>query len=366
MKTTLLLSVLCAVMAVAASLTCTSDSCVTDEICNTTISNACQCNKTLYPFVRGSLPSPNFTCTGAKFNIQMSKCWLEVQGYNTSNIRLNGTNSECFAIKEIVDGKYEMTINHSVASSLCNTVPVVNSGNSEVTYSNQLLIFGKTDPIRTTNDVAMKISCSYPLFINVTLNVTLHPVLGTNVINGPAGDASYVAVIAAFKDNTFTIPLSDSDPLTVEDIIYISVSVPALDANTFNLSVLNIYASPTNASDQKYYLLQNGCPASDVSVDQLTVVNNGNGTEARFAMKVFKIASSNNVYLYAELSLCTTNCTTCGPKSRSSDSSDIAGTVSIYLNAGDTYYLDSSSARGFSMPWTFSALIFSWILMKLM
>ncbi|XP_073459752.1 uromodulin-like [Aquarana catesbeiana] len=365
MKTTLLLSVLCAVMAVAASLTCGGVTCATDEICNN-ITNTCECNTTFYTFTSGSRPSPNLTCTGAKFNIQVSKCWLEAQGYNTSYITLNGTNSECFAVREFVDGNSEMTLHYPVTNSTCNTVHVINS--THVTYTNQLSFFAKTNPIRVANDAVMNISCSYPLYINVALNVTLRPILGTTVITGPTGNGSYAAVMMAYKDSSYATTLKDSDTLTVEDIIYLSVQVPGLDVNTFKLKVVNIYASATDSSTQKYYLLQNGCPSSQISSDQLTQTYNGNGTESRFAMKVFQITSSNTVYLYADLSLCTTDCTpTCSPQSKSDVSPDIAGRVSIYLDASEAnYYLDNSSARGFSMPWTLSALIFSWILVKLM
>nr|BAR42254.1 uromodulin-like protein type 2 [Rana pirica] len=364
MKTTLLLSVLCAVMAVAASASCGTATCADDEYCDN--STACQCNSTLYTFIRGSHPSPNLTCTGAKFNIQVSKCWLEANGYNTSNIRLNSTNPKCVAGKEIVNGTSELTIHQSLIKYDCNTDAVVNS--THVTYTNQLYIFAETDPIRVTNDAVLNVSCSYPLYMNVALNVTLHPILGITEINGPTANATYTAVMMAYKNADFTTPLSDSDSLTVEDTIYISVLIPDLAANTFSLKVVNIYASPTESSPIQYFLLKNGCPASDVSADQLSVVNNGNGTESRFAMKVFKIASSANVYLYADLALCTTNCTvTCSARSISRDSPDIAGRVSIYLDAADTNYnLDTSSASGFSMPWTLSVLIFSWILMKLM
>ncbi|XP_073457493.1 uromodulin-like [Aquarana catesbeiana] len=366
MKTTLLLSVLCAVMAVAASLTCGSDSCATDEICNTTISTACQCNTTVYPFTRGVSPPVNLTCTGAKFNIQVSKCWLEKNGYNTSDIRLNSTNPECFTARQIVDGTSELTLNRSLIASDCNTAAEMNS--THVTYTNRLYIFGKTNPIRITNDAVLNISCAYPLNINVALNVTLHPILGTTVINGPNGTGSYAAVMMAFTESTYTTLLSEDYPLKVEDTIYLSVQVPDLDAKTFKLKVINIYASPTNSSDQKYYLLKNGCPASDVSPDELTVGMNGNGIESRFAMKVFQIANSNAVYLFADLSLCTTDCATnCPSQAKDASSNDIAGKVGIFLNAADTSYnVDTSSASGFSMPWTLSALIFSWILMKLM
>ncbi|XP_040182638.1 uromodulin-like [Rana temporaria] len=368
MKTTLLLSVLCAVMAVAASLTCGTETCSTDEICNNS-TNTCQCNSTFYTFKRGATPDVNLTCTGAKFNIQVSKCWLEAQGYNTSDIRLNSTNSECLAVREVVDGKSEITLHRPLAASDCNTEAAVSSpdtvNSTHVTYTNQLHIFSKTFPIQLTNDVVQNISCAYPLNINVKLNVTLHPILGTTVINGPSGNGSYVAVMMAFTDNTFTTPLSDSDSLTVEDLIYLSVQVPDLDVNTFKLKVVNIYASPTNSSEQKYYLLKDGCAGSDVPADQLTVESNGVTNEARFDMKVFKIANSNAVYLFADLALCTTDCAS-NCQSKGGRSQEIGGRASIFLNAADTSYVDTSSASGFSMPWTLSALIFSCILMKLM
>ncbi|XP_077314447.1 pancreatic secretory granule membrane major glycoprotein GP2-like [Lithobates pipiens] len=365
MKTTLVLSVLCAVMAVAASQSCGSVTCATDEICNT-ITNTCQCNTTFYTFTPGTLPSPTLTCTGAKFNIQVSKCWLETNGYNTSEIRLNSTNSECVAANQNVNGISEMTLQRPLTTSDCNTVPVMNA--THVLYTNQLYIFGKTDPIRITNDVVMNISCSYPLNMNVALNVTLRPIIGSTVINGPTGNASYAALMIAYKESTYTTALSEDDTLTVEDIIYLSVRVPDLNVNTFKLKVVNIYASPTNSSDQKYYLLQNGCPSSQISSDQLTVDSNGVGIESRFPMKVFQITSSNTVYLYADLALCTTDCNSiCTSRSKSDASQDIAGRVNIYLDASDiSDYLENSSARGSSMPWTLSALIFSWILMKLM
>ncbi|XP_077312068.1 uromodulin-like [Lithobates pipiens] len=338
MKTTLLLSVLCAVMAVAASEVCGSVTCATDEICNN-ITNTCQCNTTFYTYTPGSRASPNNTCTGATFNIQVSKCRLEKQGYNTSGIRLNGTDSECLAVMEIVDGISEMTLHHSVTSSVCNTEAVINS--THVTYTNQLYIFARREPVQRITDAVVNVSCSYLLNLNINRKETLDPV----VINIPEANGSYAAVMMAFKDSTYTMLLFDSDVLTVEDTIYLSVKVPDLDANTFKLKVVNIYASPTNSSNQKYYLLQNGCPASDVPADQLTVESNGVGIESRFPMKVFQISNSNTVYLYADLALCTTDCTTtCGSQSRSLIIQPVSGNTGTFLDAA-VYNYDGSSAR---------------------
>ncbi|XP_040182643.1 uncharacterized protein LOC120915895 [Rana temporaria] len=311
------------------SVPCGRDSCADDEYCvyNTT----CQCDTTLYTYT-GSLPSPNFTCTGVKFNIQVSKCWLEANGYNTSEIRLNSTNPECFAVRQIVDGTSEMIIYRPLIYSDCNTEAMVNA--THVTYTNQLYISAKTDPIQTQNDVVMNISCSLPLNINVALNVTLHPVLGSTEINDFTVNASYAAVMMAFKDNTYTTLLSEDDPLTVEDPIYLSVQVPDLNVNTFKLMVVNIYASPTNSSDQMYYLLKDGCPSSDVSADELTVDSNGVGAESRFLMKVFQITDTNIMYLYADLALCTTDCASnCSPQFGSLIIQPITGNTGTFLDA---------------------------------
>ncbi|XP_073457279.1 uromodulin-like [Aquarana catesbeiana] len=330
MKTTLLLSVLCAVMAVAASLTCGMETCATDEICNSA-GTACECNTTLYSFVEGSLPSPNNTCTGGIFNIQVSKCWLEANGYNTSDIRLNSTNSECWAVRQIVDGMSEIIIYRPLITSDCNTEAVINS--THVTYTNQLYIFAQTDPIQITNDTVVNVSCSYPLNLNINRNLTLNPI----VINNPAANGSYAAVMMAYTNSQYTTLLSDSDPLTVEDTIYLSVRVPDLDVKTFKLKVVNIYASPTNSSDQKYYLLQNGCPSSQISSDQLTADSNGVGIESRFAMKVFQITNSNVVYLFADLKLCTTDCAnTCGFQFRSLIIQPVTGNTGTFLDACQT------------------------------
>ncbi|XP_040182642.1 uncharacterized protein LOC120915894 [Rana temporaria] len=357
MKTTQLLSVLCAVMAVAVSISCGSDTCADDELCAS--DTTCQCNNSLYSDT-GATPNVNYTCTGVMFNIQVSKCWLEAHGYNPSDIRLSSTDPECWAGREVVNGISEMTLHRPLTASDCNTDAVMNS--SHVTYTNLLYIFAKKNPIQIRDDFVMNISCSEPL--NADPNVTLGP----EEKNGLTADGSYTVYMTAYKDNQFITQLSDSDILHVGDTIYISVLIPDLDTTAFHLKVASIYASPNESSSIKYYLLQDGCPSSNISAGDLTVDSNGVGTESRFSLKVFKISSSYSVYLYAEVVLCISNCiTNCSSQSRSKIIQPIAGRASIFLDAANyDYNFGTRSASGFSMPWTLSALIFSWILMKLM
>ncbi|PIO13889.1 hypothetical protein AB205_0035730 [Aquarana catesbeiana] len=69
-----------------------------------------------------------------------------------------------------------MTLHRPLITSDCNTEAEVNA--THVTYTNLLYIFGKTNPIRITNDVVLNISCTYPLPLNVSLNVTVHTIVG--------------------------------------------------------------------------------------------------------------------------------------------------------------------------------------------
>ncbi|PIO27724.1 hypothetical protein AB205_0183490, partial [Aquarana catesbeiana] len=169
-------------------------------------------------------------------------------------------------------------------------------------------MFAKTNPIQTINDAVMNISCTYALRLNTSLNMTLHPILGITIIPSSIANGTYSVYMVAYTDNKYLTPLTESDPLYVEDTIYISVFIPDLNANTLNLKVVNLYASPDNSTSLQYYLLQNDCPASGVGSGLLTVNNNGVGIEARFAMKVFQIANSNSVYLYAEVAICIGSC----------------------------------------------------------
>ncbi|XP_040182884.1 uromodulin-like [Rana temporaria] len=204
-----------------------------------------------------------------------------------------------------------MTLHRPLVTSDCNTEAAVNS--SHVTYSNQLYIFAKMFPTQIVNDFVMNISCTFPLPLNVSLNVTVHTVAGPTEINGPSANVSYSIYIIDYPDE-FVTTLSHSDPLNVEDSIRIAVKMPDLVANNLNLKVVNIYASPTESSSTQYNLLQDGCPAGNISAAQLTVESNGVGNEVRFATKVFQITNSNTARLSAKVALCVGDCnSTCSP-----------------------------------------------------
>ncbi|XP_072282850.1 uromodulin-like [Pyxicephalus adspersus] len=362
MRITLLLSVvLCTAIAVSASITCGSETCASDELCPSG-GTACKCNTAQYTNI-GLTPTANVTCENGKMNILVSKCWLEKNRYNSATVRLQSTS--CVAAREVVNDVAQLAFHQPLTVGDCGTTADANG--THVTYKNKLYIFGQTVPIQTRKDVVMDVSCSYPVNINVALNVTLHPIIGSTVINGPTSNGSFIANMMAFTDSEFSIHLSESDTLLVEDTLYISIVVPSLDSN-LKLKVLRIYASPDNSSSIQYNLLSNGCPDSGLTAGLLTVNSNGLGNEARFTMKVFQITNSNTVYLSADLQICADNCVPdCNSpsQSRSADSQS-GGTVSMFLEASDSDNYFASSGSDFPSSWTLSTLLFSWILMKLM
>ncbi|XP_068089288.1 uromodulin-like [Hyperolius riggenbachi] len=113
----------------------------------------------------------------------------------------------------------------------------------------------------------------------------------------------------AYQNPDFSSPISVDSTLTVEQTIYLSISIPNLDANTFSVKVLRIYATG-DAPSPVYNLTTdpNSCPNPIYGSDLISVVNNGNSSEARFTMKVFQITGSNHVYLKADVTLCSQTC----------------------------------------------------------
>ncbi|XP_018432086.1 PREDICTED: uromodulin-like [Nanorana parkeri] len=363
MKTALLLSVLCAAMAVTASLTCGSVTCAIDEACNSGATD-CLCNNTYYTYSAAN-PSPNVTCDGGKFNILVPKCWLEENRFNTSDIRLES--ASCVAQREVVNGIAQMGLHQPLVTNDCGTTSESNT--THVIYSNRLYISAWTVPVQARNNVVLNISCTYPLDINnVGLNFSLNPTIGSTEITVPGSSASFTVNMVAYTEDTFTTVLSADYQLYVENTIYISVNIPGLDFNSFRLKVVKIYATGDASNTTQYNLLENGCPATGITADLLSVLYNGNATEARFQMKVFQITGSTNIRLSADVVVCkaTDNCVpVCTAQSKSAKSEDGGATVSVILQPSERF-ADFSSASSFSMPWTLPALLFSWILVKLM
>nr|DBA16437.1 TPA: hypothetical protein GDO54_003829 [Pyxicephalus adspersus] len=292
-----------------ASVSCGNDICADDEYCDSS-GTACQCNSAIYTYT-GNRPSPTVHCSGGILNIFVPKCWLEKNGYNTSNIRLRS--ADCLATRKIVNNTAQMTFHRPLAIDDCNNI--VDMNYTHIMNLNTLYIFANVFPIQTRKDFSLNVSCAYSLRMSVQLIITLKPVTSITSVYSPETNANFQVIMTAFTDNAFSVPISDDVQLHLGDNIYISVFIPDLNSN-FKLKVERIYASPGESDNPQYNLLVAGCP----EVNFLTSHSNEDGTESRFSMKVFQITGFNSVKLSAEVAICTDNCV---PKCNTSTNNNI-------------------------------------------
>ncbi|XP_053310490.1 uromodulin-like [Spea bombifrons] len=335
--------------------------CASDETCNSS-TEKCDCilatyNETDLP------PFPSVNCNNGTMNIYISKCQLEKSKYNSSNLHLNDT--ACVGTGEIQNGLSQIAFHQTLKTGECKNKVIMND--THVTFYNTLYISPQISNVVARKYVNMSFSCSFPVKFNIALGPVLKPVIGSTQISAPGTDSVFTLNMIAFKDDEFTQVLTAEHTLYVEDTIYISVLVPNLEANTFAVRVVSIYASASvnPATGPNYNLLSNGCPDKTINGNLLKVIKNGNGSEARFAMKVFKIASSDFVNLFANVTLCQDSCVP-DCSSRSVDfRADNLATLSVSLTAEEIINVSGAFNR-FSMAWTLILLIMSFIFVNLM
>ncbi|XP_075710872.1 pancreatic secretory granule membrane major glycoprotein GP2-like [Rhinoderma darwinii] len=279
--------------------------------------------------LKGSAPSPTVNCNSGTMSVYISKCWLEKNKYNTTNIRLQ--NATCLAGREIVNDTALMTVHRPLTSNDCGNNVYINS--THVTYSNKLYIYAMTSPIAFRNDVILNVSCIYALNLNVQLNFTLKPIIGSTEINVPGTLSSFTVNMVIYTDADFGVLLTENEQVYVESTVYVSVIIPSLETETFKLKVLDIYAE-VSESGPTYYLLKDGCTTSGLTADLMSVLSNGISSESRFSMKVFQISGSSIVNLYAKVKICTDDCqTNCTAGTKSSSNQDQTALLNVLLYA---------------------------------
>ncbi|XP_069478937.1 uromodulin-like isoform X1 [Ambystoma mexicanum] len=281
-----------------------SPPCASDESFNA-IANTCSCNLTMY-ITTDSLPTPSLHCLPDQMRLNLSKCQLERNRYDSENLHL--LDPSCVGV-QVNEDIAQIIINTSISSPTCGTSMTVNG--SHVVYANSLMIPAKvsTSGIITRNNARLAFDCSYPLSMPVSLLTVLRPILGVIALTAPEGIADLEATLEAFTDSNFSVPYNQSfRDVYVDDPLYVSVKIDNLDA-AFSLHVNRMYATPTNDTNAvpQIDLMTDGCPSADVA-DLVAVMNNGNTNEARFMMKVFKFLWADSVYLFTDVQVCSGYC----------------------------------------------------------
>ncbi|XP_069478921.1 uromodulin-like [Ambystoma mexicanum] len=341
--------------------------CAADEVLNAT-SNTCSCNLALYTS-KASPPTPIVQCLSGQMKISEGKCQLERSGFNSENLHLR--DPTCKGIDVIdVNANATVVVATNTTSTLCGNTMTANT--THVTYSNQLLIPARVSQsgLVLRQNYTYNVSCSYPLNMSVDLATALKPVLGAADIQLPGGLGTVIAMMAAYTDSAFAVPyIESSQPLNVEDPLYVSVIIPDLDAASFSLAVTRLYATSINDPNAalQYDIITNGCHSADLG-DLLTIRNNGNSNEARFEIKVFKITGSDFLYMFADLAICRgqciPGCNGAGRIGKSGDSS--TGQVGTGPFEGMKSDPTSGASDRFSWTWTVNSLLLSLLGLRLL
>ncbi|XP_075190201.1 pancreatic secretory granule membrane major glycoprotein GP2-like [Anomaloglossus baeobatrachus] len=305
-------------------------------------------------------PSPTINCTNGVMTVYISKCQLEKSLFNTSNLALlNNTDPDCTSTDYLVDGEVQVGFHNPMSSTKCGNRLQVNA--TYAIYTNILHIYPEQHPVMTRNNATANLTCIYPLTYHTALNITLKPVSGNTDISVPGVTGTLTVYMTVYTDAQFSQPVTDSTTLTVEQTVYIEVVMPELDANQFNIKVLRIYATP-GATDpgagQVYNLTSgpDGCPDPTYGVGLISVINNGNGSSARYSMSVFQITNQIFLNLYSDITICNTTCAVnCNQKIGKSYTPESVATVNVALVAESD---PTSGATGrFSTSWTLVSLI---------
>ncbi|XP_077154844.1 pancreatic secretory granule membrane major glycoprotein GP2-like [Ranitomeya variabilis] len=304
-------------------------------------------------------PSPTVNCSNGVMTIYISKCQLEKSLFNISNLALlNYTGPDCASQEYSVDGEFEVGFHNPMSTAKCGNKLEVNA--THAIYSNILHIYAEEQTVITRNNATANLSCIYPLTYPVSLNFTLKPVSGSTDISVPGVTGTMTVIMTVFVDAELSQPVTPDTVLYVDQTVYIQILMPDLDADEFNIKVMSLYATP-GATDPGTGLLFNltsgsdGCPDPQYGVGVISVLNNGNGTEARFAMKIFQITNQVYVRLYAVVTICASNCAVnCNEKSGRSSTSDNVATIQLELTADSSIY-DGASDRS-STSWSLVSL----------
>ncbi|XP_069478923.1 uromodulin-like [Ambystoma mexicanum] len=343
--------------------------CAADEVLNAT-SNTCSCNLTLYTS-QAKPPTPIVQCLSGQMKISEGKCQLERSGFNSDNLHLR--DPTCKGIDVIdVNANATVVVATNTTSTLCGNTLTVNG--THATYSNQLLIPARVSQsgLVSKQNFTYNISCSYPLNMSVTLLTTLTPILGVNNIQLPGGVGTVFVMMLGYTDPAFAVPYTGNTlTLNVEDPLYVSVIIPDLDAASFSLAVTRLYATGINDPNAtpQYDIITNGCPSA-VLADSLTIRNNGNYSEARFEIKVFKITNSDYLYLFANVTICQGRCIPgCnGPRAGRIGKSGDSSTGQVGTGPFERMTPDPTSwaSDRFSWTWTVNSLMLSLLGLRLL
>ncbi|CAJ0946109.1 unnamed protein product, partial [Ranitomeya imitator] len=236
-----------------------------DEICT---SGECVCNGTFYKNKTISDLSPLVACESDVMLVSINRCLLTYLKYDYTTIYIGNNASDCKVVYDTIDNS--VRVDHILAELTSGWCGNIITNDSKIIYfSNTIHIDILPNKLITVNPLRFNFTCAYNLTMQIALNMTLHPLVGTTTIPGINGTGSFDLTMAAYTDSSYSMPFTQDDITTVGTDIYLGLFVTGADGKLFALRVENCFASPTNSSaaDTSVNIVTGGCPGSDISAN---------------------------------------------------------------------------------------------------
>ncbi|KAG8588764.1 hypothetical protein GDO81_006094 [Engystomops pustulosus] len=328
-------------------------SCSADEICAN--GTQCVCKQLLKGKAIKDL-IPSVQCHADAMVVSLHRCLLTYLKYDYSTLRLDGNSVTCNTTYPTDDNGTKVdNIEAKLTSGWCGNI--ITNDSEKIYITNTIHINILPSLLITVNPLSFNFTCAYNRTMQLNLNYSLHPVIGTASLPGINGTGLFDLTMAAYWDAQYANAIQETETVTVGSDFFLGLFVRNVDGNLLALRVENCVASPTsNRDSSSVSLVKAGCSAGgDINT---AVEENGVSLEARIRVSAFKFQSTDYVYIFCDVRLCdrSTNCTTCDSSTKGRSASD---TRAVMLQLPYDGYDYSSSVTHSALPWTVlcSALI---------
>ncbi|XP_069841010.1 pancreatic secretory granule membrane major glycoprotein GP2-like [Dendropsophus ebraccatus] len=214
-----------------------------------------------------------------------------------TNIHLDNVGCKGFA-----DSEKTISVQSPTKVGQCGTVASVNG--THAIYKNNVYLKPDPSSVIHREDYVVRVSCIYPLNMEVSLGTVLNPIQSTINID-ISGEGRFEVTMALFKDSAYSIPRQSQDLLTTKDKLYVGVFIAEGDTSQFDLVMKNCFATPTQNfhSSQKYYIIYNSCKNNNDKTIQIGA--NGVASFGQFSVQAFKfIGGYGQIFLHCQVHLC--------------------------------------------------------------
>ncbi|XP_067399060.1 IgGFc-binding protein-like [Emydura macquarii macquarii] len=248
------------------------------------------------------------TCGGGNSSVSLSRCLLFTDGFPMEALHLADPSCTGSLVGERLVFYLDST-QHS-----CGTTVTVNA--THATYSNQVQgRVGNTYGGVISRDrlLFLHFSCAHPLSNNRSLPMAVQPIQDVVNTTLPSGQGSYMTTMVLYQDPRYRKPFTQSPvPLTVNQRVYVGISISGLDPSLFVLTLSSCWATPDRdpSSSIRWDLIISQCPS--LQDGTVTIEEDGVSTIGRFSFNVFQfIPELELVYLHCRVRLCSPQAATC-------------------------------------------------------